>query len=165
MNNVCIRPVTLNDAHALCAIFNYYVDHSVATFETRPFTVEKMRDRIEEITTKYPYFVACEDEKILGYTYLNEFRHYSAYDVTAELAIFIHVDACKKGVGSQLLATLVEAAKKQGFHSVIAAITSSNIASLTLHTKAGFVEVGKIPEVGFKHNAYQAVTFMQKILN
>lgn len=52
-----IRPVTLQDASAIAAIYNEYVEHSTATFETEPVSEETMRARIADIITTYPYIV------------------------------------------------------------------------------------------------------------
>ncbi|MBN4052140.1 hypothetical protein JYT59_00145 [Sphingobacteriaceae bacterium AH-315-L07] len=42
-----VRPVQLEDAHAISKIYNYYILNSVVTFETTPVTIEEMRARIQ----------------------------------------------------------------------------------------------------------------------
>ena len=34
-----IRKATLNDANIICNIYNYYIENTVATFETKPIRV------------------------------------------------------------------------------------------------------------------------------
>lgn len=52
-----IRRVELQDAKAITTIYNEYVEHSVATFETEPLREEDMRSRIAGIAVRFPYFV------------------------------------------------------------------------------------------------------------
>lgn len=52
-----IRQVELQDAKAITNIYNEYVLHSVATFDTEPVQEEEMRARIAEISSRFPYFV------------------------------------------------------------------------------------------------------------
>ena len=52
-----IREVKLQDAGAIVAIYNKYIEQSVITFETEPLREETMRSRIAEISSRYPYFV------------------------------------------------------------------------------------------------------------
>lgn len=52
-----VRQVKLQDAKAIADIYNEYVVHSVATFDTEPVQEEEMRTRIAEISSSFPYFV------------------------------------------------------------------------------------------------------------
>ena len=61
-----IRQVELQDAKAITNIYNEYVLHSVATFDTEPVQEEEMRARIAEISSRFPYFVYEEDKEITG---------------------------------------------------------------------------------------------------
>ena len=56
-----IRRVELQDAKAITTIYNEYVGHSVATFETEPLREEDMRNRIAGIAVRFPYFVYEEE--------------------------------------------------------------------------------------------------------
>lgn len=64
-----IRRVELQDAKAITTIYNEYVEHSVATFETEPLREEDMRSRIAGIAVRFPYFVYEEEGKVVGYCY------------------------------------------------------------------------------------------------
>lgn len=58
-----IRQVEFQDAKAITDIYNEYVLHSVATFDTEPVQEEEMRARITEISSRFPYFVYEEEKK------------------------------------------------------------------------------------------------------
>ncbi len=64
-----IRQVKPEDAAQIADIYDYYILNTHHTFETKPLTDEEMRERIEEISDKYPYLVAEQDGEIQGYVY------------------------------------------------------------------------------------------------
>lgn len=73
-----IRQVEFQDAKAITDIYNEYVLHSVATFDTEPVQEEEMRARITEISSHFPYFVYEEDKEITGYCYAHTWKERSA---------------------------------------------------------------------------------------
>ena len=52
-----IRPVSPADSAAICEIYNYYIEHTVVTFEERSLTGLEMEERIRKISAGYPYLV------------------------------------------------------------------------------------------------------------
>ena len=55
------------DAAGLLAIYAPYVEHTAITFEYEVPTLEEFTERIRQTKTKYPYLVAKQDGKVLGY--------------------------------------------------------------------------------------------------
>ena len=84
-----IRQVELQDAKAITNIYNEYVLHSVATFDTEPVQEEEMRARIAEISSRFPYFVYEEDKEITGYCYAHTWKERSAYRYTLETTVYL----------------------------------------------------------------------------
>ena len=68
------------------------------------------------------------------------------------------------GIGKMILEELIMKARENGFHSVMAVISSEQLASIRLHALFGFVEVGHLREVELKFNRWLDVTFMQLML-
>lgn len=62
-----IRRVELRDSKTIADIYNEYVIHSVATFETKPLKEGEMRSRIIEIFKNFPYWVYEIDDRVVGY--------------------------------------------------------------------------------------------------
>ena len=56
-------------------------------------------------------------------------------------------------------------AKKLGYHTVVAGITSDNEVSIRLHKKFGFEFVGCFREVGYKFGKWQDVHFFQLLID
>ena len=84
-----IRQVEPQDAKAITDIYNEYVQHSVATFDTEPVQEEEMRVRIAEISSRFPYFVYEEGKEIAGYCYAHTWKERSAYRYTLETTVYL----------------------------------------------------------------------------
>ena len=99
-----IRDATPGDIAAVQAIYAHHVLHGLGTFETAPPGVEEMQRRYAQITGDgFPYLVAEEPGRMLGYAYANHFRTRAAYRNTVEDSIYVAADAMGRGVGTGLL--------------------------------------------------------------
>jgi L-amino acid N-acyltransferase YncA len=63
-----------------------------------------------------------------------------------------------------LLKDLIVPAGEIGHHSIIGGIDGQQAASIALHAKHGFVQVGHLEQVGFKFGRWLDVFFMQLML-
>ena len=52
---------------------------------------------------KYPYLVAEEDGKIVGYAYVSPFKERAAYDWSVETSIYVDMIQKRKGMGRTAL--------------------------------------------------------------
>ena len=159
---LAIRPVTLDDAPAIAAIYAYYVDHTVVTFEEKAPNAAEMARRIDETVAGYPWLVAEEDGALLGYAYGRPYHGRAAYRWTCETGIYLAHDRRSRGTGRALYAALLGALTDRGFITAIAAISVPNDESTRFHEALGFVEVGRFAGVGFKHGAWQDVGYWQR---
>lgn len=87
-----IRIVKNEDVGQILDIYNGYVLTSTATFEETPPDPGSFAARVKRIAGSYPYLVAEEDGKIVGYAYLDKFNERSAYRKTADLSIYLAPD-------------------------------------------------------------------------
>jgi phosphinothricin acetyltransferase len=159
-----LREVTPADAAAIAGIYNYYVKNTVITFEEQPVSIGEMEERIRAITRRYPYFVLEENNELRGYAYINEYRERSAYRYTAELTISLRNGLEGKGMGSSLMARMIEEARKKGIHTIISVVTLPNERSAAIHEKFGFEQVACLKETGFKFEKWLNVGFWELIL-
>jgi phosphinothricin acetyltransferase len=159
-----IRPVTLNDAAAICAIYNYYVKNTAISFEEQPVSIHVMEERIRDITAKYPWLVWETEAEILGYAYVNKYRERISYRYTAELSIYLKNGQEGKGIGSKLLTRFFETLRKTDIHALVSGITLPNEQSVALHEKFGFSKIAHFKEVGFKMNQWHDVGYWELIL-
>ena len=101
---------------------------------------------------------------MLGFASLSPFRARAAYAPTVEDSVYLDRDARGRGVGSLLLREIVALGTDHGFHSVMARIVGGHDASITLHRKCGFEEIGCEREVGRKFGKWLDVQVMQRML-
>lgn len=160
-----IRNVQLSDAKRIAEIYNPYVEDTIITFEEELVTEKDIAQRIEYITAKkFPYLVYEENNHVVGYAYLSNWRSRSAYDITLETSVYIDEKAQKKGLGSILYAELINRAREINVHSLIGVISLPNPVSQKLHEKFNFTLVGNFKESGLKFNKLIDVEFWQLIL-
>jgi phosphinothricin acetyltransferase len=154
-----IRPVTPEDAEAICGIYNYYVLNTTVTFEEEPVSAAEMRGRIAAITKDFPWYVYEEGGELIAYAYLRPYHSRSAYRFTVEDSIYVKNGRQKAGIGARLLGLLIGDARKSGKHSVMAILGVPNPASEALHRKYGFQKMAHMDEIGFKFGRWTDVSF------
>lgn len=159
-----IRRVKLQDAKAITTIYNEYVEHSVATFDTEPLREEDMRSRVAEIAARFPYFVYEEDGRVTGYCYAHLWKERDAYKHTLETTVYMAPGYLGKGIGKMLMQRLIEECKREGYHALIACITEGNAASDSLHLGLGFKQVSHFEKVGLKFGRWLDVVDYELLL-
>lgn len=171
METVEIREVSLDDAERLLEIYSYYVLHTAISFEISVPSLEEFRERIKNITQKYPYLVVVEDGKIMGYAYGQTFINRRAYDHCAELTIYLDKDAKKKGYGRMLYEELEKRLFAMGITNLYACIGDPivedeylNRNSEEFHSHMGFVKNGVFHKSGYKFDRYYNMIWMEKIM-
>ena len=159
---VSVRTARRDDAESIAAIYAHHVAHGTASFDTEPRSEAETASRISECDASgWPFLVAEAEGKVVGYAYATQFRDRPAYRWTSENSVYIHPGAIGRGVGTQLLRALIDAATKAGFRQMIAVIGGAEPASVALHSRAGFVEAGRIRSVGRKHGRWLDTLYMQ----
>lgn len=157
-----IRRVEPCDAQNISEIYNGYILNTTATFETEAIDELEMRRRILEKLTDHDWLVAEVRGRIVGYAYYGAFRPRPAYTQTAELTIYLSEGSVGKGLGTLLYSQLIDSAAKKGFRELIGVIALPNAASVRLHAKLGFREVGRLEGVGQKFGSYIDVALWQR---
>ena len=159
---VAIRPALAADAPAIAAIYAHHVAHGTASFDTEMRSDEETVARIVHCKARgWPYLVAERETRVIGYAYATQFRDRPAYVSTCENSIYLAPDAIGQGVGTRLLAALIEAAGQAGFRQMIAVVGGAEPASIALHRKAGFREAGRMKSVGRKHGLWLDTVYLQ----
>jgi phosphinothricin acetyltransferase len=156
-----IRPVAPSDAAAIAIIYNHYVLNTIVTFEEAPVDAAKIARRIDEIRASYPWLVAIEDDRVVGYGYAGKWKGRCAYRHTVESTVYLAPDAFGRGLGTSLYAALLEDLPLRNVHAVIGGIALPNPASVALHEKFGFRKSGEFKEVGRKFGRWIDVGYWQ----
>ena len=161
-----IRIAEIGDAESIAAIYNVEVVESTATFDLEPRSVAKQREWLLRRSGAHVVLVAEDQvgDGVIGFASLSPYKDRPAYSTTVESSVYVHRDARGRGVAKALMTELLETARTHGFHAVIARIADSQSASLTLHEKVGFTQVGVEREVGRKFGRWLDVAIMQVML-
>jgi len=189
-----IRLATEADLPAINDIYNHYVPISTTTYELEPTTLAERRRWFAGRAPIHPVTVAEQagDRRpqtggaetaaaptlqptayslqptacppILGFGSLHTFRNKPGYRFTVENSVYVHPDHHRMGVGSAIILDQIERARQLGLHTIVAGIDKEQTASLALHYKHGFREVGRFPQVGRKFDRWLDAVFMQLIL-
>lgn len=159
-----IRDAVPADLLAITALYGREVLTGTASFELDPPTLADMTERFEAVKAKgLPWLVAEVDGAFAGYAYASPFRPRPAYRYGVEGSIYVEEAARRRGVGRTLLAALIERVRGLGLRHVIGAISDSatSDASIALHERLGFRQVGRYAEVGWKFDRWLDVHLMQ----
>lgn len=159
-----IRSATVDDAGAICAIYNPYVAGTTVTFETEAVSVEAMSGRIAEGIATFPWLVFEEGGEVGGYAYATRWRVRAAYQHSAESTIYLAPHVQRRGIGSQLYAELIARLRAQGVHQMIGGVALPNAGSVALHERLGFRKVAQFTEVGRKFDRWIDVGYWQLTL-
>jgi len=159
-----IRPAAAADAGPVAAIFAHYVTASVATFEEVAPDASGWRRRFGELAgLGLPFLVAEGDDGICGFAYASPWRPKPAYRYTVEDTVYLSPGATGRGLGTALLAALLDGCAQAGVRQVIAVIADTGSdASAALHRRLGFTEAGRLTAVGRKHGRWIDTLLMQK---
>ena len=168
---ITIREATVVDAAQIQEIYGYYVANTAISMEYDVPTVEEMERRIENTLGNYPYLVAEQDGKIIGYAYAGKFHPRAAFYRSAEVSIYIHKDVVKCGLGRKLYEEIESRLKDQGILNVYASIAYTDVEdehlnnnSTQFHEHMGYKKVAQFNNCCIKFGKWYHLIWMEKIL-
>ncbi len=160
-----IRDVVEADLPAILEIHNDAILTTTANWSYHPDTLEERANVLEQIRAKnYAFIAAFEGKTLLGYAYFNDFRKRDAYYQTVEHSVYVHKNHHRKGVARKLMIDLMNAAQKAKKHVMIGALEASNEPSIALHIALGFIETGRLQQIGYKFDRYMDLVLMQRLI-
>ncbi|PUZ21666.1 GNAT family N-acetyltransferase [Chitinophaga parva] len=158
-----IRPATPADLPAILDIVNEAILNSTAIYDYDPRTPEAHEAWWQDkLATGMPVVVADVNGKAVGFGSYGRFRPKIGYQYCVEHSIYMDTEHRGMGIGKLLLEELLRLAQEQGMHTMVAGIDAANESSIAFHKKYGFVEVGRMPEVGYKFGRWLDLVFLQK---
>lgn len=155
-----------DDLAAIVGILNYTAANSIARFETQPVSVAELRDWFGQFSATGPYrlMVARDGDQVRGYACSQRYRDLEAFRETVEVSIALDASSRGQGVGTALYRALFDGlAVEPSVHVALAGIALPNDASVALHRKFGFTEVGTFREYAIKNGQYISSLWMQRL--
>lgn len=161
-----VRDAAEDDIAAVQAIYGHAVLTGSGTFEYEAPPLDEMKTRWRSVVGYgLPYIVAEIEGAVAGYGACTPFRPRTGYRYTVEDSVYVDPRFQRRGVARALLAELIARAEAAGFRQMVAVIgDSANAGSVALHRAAGFTDAGVFRSVGFKHDKWTDIVFMQRAL-
>ena len=156
-----ILSATQADWEAIRRIYRDGIRTKEATFQTEadiPDGTSWFASKMEGLIFK----AVNEEGKIIGWSALSPVSSRCVYRGVAEVSVYVDLAQHGRGVGTMLLAHLIEASEEQGIWTLQAGIFPSNIASVNLHKKLGFREVGLRERLGQMDGVWRDVLFLER---
>jgi len=165
--NVQVSPGTEDDLIALTDIYNHYIRETAITFDVTPLAPDERRPWLLLHPEDGPHRllvarIAGSGGRVLGYATSSAFRPKAAYATSVETSIYLAPDAGGRGIGTLLYGRLFELLATQDVHRAYAGVTVPNEASVRIHERFGFRQVGLYEEVGRKFGRYHDVAWFEK---
>jgi phosphinothricin acetyltransferase len=162
-----VRNASLQDLPAIVAMYNAYIaDGFNGIFREKPVTVEERTPWLEQFKNIGPHqvLVVTENGSILRMACSFEYRGGGVFHRTVETSIYTDPNKKAKGIGTMLYTELFRRIEQTGLHLAVVGIALPNDASIALHRKFGFEDVGTFKEYAFFRGQYVSSLWMQKIL-
>lgn len=171
MSEILVRMATVKDAYQILEIYGYYVANTAISMEYDVPSLVDFEKRIENTLERYPYLVAEQNDKIIGYAYAGKFHPRAAFYRSAEVSIYIHKDAQKCGLGRRLYEEIESILSKQGILNVYASIAYTDVEdeyltnnSAQFHEYMGYKKVAQFNNCCIKFGRWYHLIWMEKFL-
>lgn len=171
MNQITIRTATVSDSPAILDIYGYYVANTAISMEYDVPTLAEFEKRVENTLKDYPYLVAEQDGRIIGYAYAGKFHPRAAFYRSAEVSIYIDKKAVKCGLGRRLYEEIEERLAKQDILNVYASIAYTDVEdeyltnnSTQFHEHMGYKKVAQFNNCCIKFGRWYHLIWMEKLL-
>lgn len=131
-----------------------------------PTSLEERLQWAKAYSDKGPHriLVAEDKRRLLGCAYSSVYRTHPAFRETVETSIYLDPEARGRGVGTRLYESLFALLEQEPVHLAVAGIALPNEASVRLHKKVGFTEVGVFQEYAEVNGKYFSSIWLQRFI-
>jgi len=165
-DSIIISRANEHDLQPMLDIYNEAILHTTAVYQEETHSLDMRRKWFEEKQQAgLPVFAAHIHNEFAGFSSYGPFRNWPGYRFTVEHSVYVDARFRGQGVGKKLVTALIEQARQQKMHAMIAGIDAAGEASIGLHLSLGFKEVAFFKEVGFKFNRWLDLKFFELILD
>ena len=170
---ITVRIAKAEDAPRILEIYAYYVENTAVSYEYDVPSLAEFTERIRNILVKYPYIVAEEDGRIVGYIYASRFAQRAAYGWAAGTSIYIDREYHRRGIGKLLYEKLEAILKLQNITNLYAGAADPmeeedpylTRNSEHFHEAIGYKPVARYNGCGCKFGRWYNLLWMEKIIN
>lgn len=156
-----IRPAVTEDAAQVMSILNALIRTTAIEWTDALHTPESTVEWLDE---HHAVLVAEEEDLVLGVAAYGWFRDVvtrPGYRYTVENTVHVRDGRRGTGVGRALMRALMDGARAEGMHTMVAAIDGANEGSLRFHERMGFEQVARMSEIGAKFGRWHDLLLLQ----
>jgi L-amino acid N-acyltransferase YncA len=165
MATIILQPIGTHHIPKVIEIINDVIANTVSHYDYELRTVSTQETIIENSKkNNFPFVVALIDNVVVGFGQYGAFRDKEGNKFTVEHSVYVDKKHQNKGIGKMLLLHLIEIAKSQNVHTMVAVIDSTNQNSIIFHERFGFKVMGILKEVAYKHNTWLDSVIMQLMI-
>ncbi len=142
------KPATIKDLDYIVEVYNSIIPGRQVTAD---LTQIKASDWLpwfhQHDNKKRPIWMLFHEGHTCGWMSFTDYKSRAAYDVTAEVSIYLEEKTRGQGLGKAFLSKGIERIKERGLKNVLAVIYAANIPSVKLFEKLGFETWGLLPKI------------------
>ena len=153
-----IVPMVKNDWPRIADIYLQGMQTGHATFEQN-VPEWQVWDRSH---LKVPRLVCRLAGSVMGWAALSPVSERCVYGGVAEVSVYVDSRSAGQGIGSALLNALINESETQGIWTLQAGIFPENKASIHIHLKCGFREVGLRQNLGQLNGTWRDVLLYER---
>ncbi|MFT4151076.1 MAG: GNAT family N-acetyltransferase [Paracoccaceae bacterium] len=156
-----IRNAIPSDAEAIAAIYNDAVVNTTAIWnEVAVDTANRVDWMAARTGAGFPLLVAEVGGAVAGYASYGPWRAFDGYRGTVEHSVYVAQGFRGRGLARALMTALIDRARAQGLHVMVAGIEAGNAPSIALHRSLGFSEPLVMEQVGQKFGRWLDLAFL-----
>ena len=153
-----IDQMSASDWEQVRAIYLEGIRSGDSTFETDAPAWEQWDDAHLRVAR----LVARDGERVLGWAALSPVSKRQVYRGVAELTVYVAESARGQGIGRTLLEALIIESERNGIWTLQASIFPENTASVELHRRCGFREVGRRERIAMLNGVWRDTLLFER---
>ncbi len=162
---VQVRPAVRADVPAILEIYNHAVLHTTASYDLEPQVLDVRLAWFDlRVLEGWPVLVAEQGGRVVGWSTYGRFRDKPGYRHSVEHSVYVAPEVHGSGLGTALMRPLIEQARQDGHHVMIAGVDAENAGGLHFHERLGFVQAAHFRQVGHKFGRWLDLVFLQLML-
>ena len=164
MADAIVRAATEADLDGITRVYDQYIVDSAVSFDVEPWSRERRLAWWEEHQghDRLVVLVAEADGDVVGAAYSSWYRPKVAYEHSLETSVVLDGAWTGRGLGLRLYGALLDELAAAGAHRAYAVVTLPNDASVALHHRLGFRDVGVEDECGWKLGRWWSTLTLEK---
>jgi phosphinothricin acetyltransferase len=161
-----VRDAVDADVPRIVELVNAFITTSTTEWRDTPYTEDDRRAWLgNHHQNGEPVLVAEVDGKVVGFACYGDFRDskkWPGYRFVVEHTVHVDQNHWGTGIGRALIEALIERAARANKRVMVGAVDGENVGSIRFHERCGFVEVARMPGIGFKLGRPLTLVLLQR---